>query len=105
MLRILERLRRPGRVRSRRVLIQYAFGPEHEALLSLTRDIHARYCRRHGIDYRIDNAPTSAGRSPHWRKVELLIEAMEQGYDHIAWVDTDCVIVDVSVAIRSGSTK
>lgn len=72
-------------------------------MLSLTRDIHASYCQRHGICYRIDNAPAAAGRSPHWRKVELLIEAMEQGDDQVAWVDTDCVVVDPSVDLFDAS--
>jgi hypothetical protein len=35
--------------------------------------------------------------------VELLIEAMEQGYDRVAWVDTDCVIVDPSVDLFDAS--
>jgi hypothetical protein len=93
------RVQQPGR----RVLIQYGFGPEHESLLALTREIHARYCRRHRIDYRVDTAPPAGGRAPHWRKVELLIAAMEQGYDRIAWVDADCVIVDPSVDLFAAS--
>jgi hypothetical protein len=36
-----------------------------------------------------------------WRKAELLIEAMAEGYDQIAWLDTDCVIVDSSVVFLS----
>ncbi len=91
------------RVSPRRILIQFALGPEHERLLSLTREIHAEYCLRHGIDYRIDNSPASGGRLPYWRKVELLIEAMAEGYDRIAWLDTDCVIVDPSFDLFDAS--
>ena len=54
---------------SKRILIQYASGPEYEQLLSLTSAIHARYCLRHDICHRIDHAPAGLGRSPHWRKV------------------------------------
>ncbi len=89
--------------RQNRTLIQYASGPEHENLLALTFEVHSRYCRQHGIEYWIDNTPDTKGRSPHWRKVELLIEAMAQGYDQVAWVDTDCVIVDPSVDIFAAS--
>lgn len=93
----------PRREPTKRIMIQYAVGTEHEHLLSLTRDIHTRYCLRHGIDYRIDNTPASGGRSAHWRKVELLIEAMAEGYDQIAWLDTDCVIVDPWIDLFSVS--
>ena len=87
-------LQRRWPTRPRRALIQYAFGDEHEELLALTRERHTFYCARHGIDYYGAGGNAGGGRSPHWRKVELLIEAMEEGYDRVAWVDTDCVIVD-----------
>ena len=90
-------------VRPRRVLIQFACGHEHGRLLDLSLELHAAYCRRHGIDYRPIRGEPPVGRSAHWRKVELLIEAMQSGYDQVIWMDTDCVIVDWSYNLFDAS--
>jgi hypothetical protein len=88
----------------RRVMIQYACGDEHGRLLDATRPLHTAYCSWHGIDYWPCREDASVGRSPHWRKVELLIKAMESGYDQAAWLDTDCVIVDPSFNLFNASS-
>jgi hypothetical protein len=87
----------------RRALIQYAVGDEHERLLASTRPLHTRYCVRHGIDYFAFDKTIPAGRPAAWRKVELLIEAMRGGYECVAWLDADCVIVDPVFALLDAS--
>ena len=92
-----------GRPKRRRRLVQYAVGDEHERLLASTREWHDRYCSRHGIEYHATDRTIPIARSPHWRKVELLIEAFADGCDQVVWLDTDCVIVDTSFDIFAAS--
>ena len=67
--------------RPKHLLFQYAYGHEHESLLAMTRKTHTDYCDRHGVEYLVAGSPAERGRSPHWRKVELLAEALQAGYD------------------------
>lgn len=93
-----------GFKRKRRVLLQYACGTEYQHLLGMTKPAHAAYCARFGIGYRAVEEDTCLGaRGPYWRKVELMIEAFRGGYDQVAWLDADCIIVDASYDIFAAS--
>jgi hypothetical protein len=93
-----------GTARPRRALVQYACGDEHCALLAMTRPIHAAYCDRHRIDYlATEEDVCRAARGPYWAKVDRIIEALRSGYEQVAWLDTDCVVVDASYDIFDAS--
>jgi hypothetical protein len=90
--------------RPRRALVQYACGDEHRALLAMTRSIHGAYCDRHQIDYlAMEEDVCTAARGPYWAKVDRIIEALRSGYEQVAWLDTDCVVVDTSYNIFAAS--
>jgi hypothetical protein len=93
-----------GTARPRRALVQYACGDEHRALLAMTRPIHAAYCDHHRIDYlATEEDVCTAARGPYWAKVDRIIEALRSGYEQVAWLDTDCVVVDASYDIFDAS--
>ena len=88
----------------RAALIQYAYGREHVDMLDVCRKRHQRYCDIHDIDYLASAQGLPAlDRPPHWRKVELLIETLAIGYESVAWLDADCVIVDLSFNVFAAS--
>lgn len=55
---------------------------------------HRAYCKRHGYQYRVvDSLPVRLTPSDSsWLKIPLLIHAMEEGWDWVAFVDADCEI-------------
>jgi hypothetical protein len=104
LAKLAEAQRKIMSVARRRVLIQHAFGEEHESWLSATRNIHADYCNRHGIEYRVAGGPARDGRKAYWRKPELLREAMVDGVDQAIWLDSDCVIVKPEFSLFDASS-
>lgn len=80
----------------RRALVQLAAGYDFVRMLDLTADLHSRYCKAWGAELiaRREAKNKKPTRPPHWRKVDLITEALESGYDHILWLDADSVIVD-----------
>ena len=79
-----------------RVLVQYGSRGHYLEMLGAVRARHAAYCVKYDADYHVGgNKPTWSGSKPRaevWRKVELLIELVEQ-YEKILWLDVDSVIV------------
>jgi hypothetical protein len=90
----------PKRKRSgRKALVQLAAGPDFVRMLDLTAAIHARYCAAWGVEfvaYR-EARPRKARRPPHWRKVEVIGKALDDGFEQVLWLDADSVIVDGGV--------
>lgn len=83
----------------RRVMVQYAIGERHEAMLAISRSHHERYCARLGIAYSADDKTPVADKRPHWRKVSLVLEAFAAGFDEVLWLDADSVVIDTSVDV------
>jgi hypothetical protein len=52
------------------------------------------YAARHGYDYRYLNRLT-ADLPVYWMKPHLVAQLLEQGYDAVAWLDTDAVVHDL----------
>jgi hypothetical protein len=77
---------------SRAVLIQQASG-FHAPMLELVASRHAAYCARHGITYWPVLGEAQFSRTPHWNKVVLIRHALDMGFDTVAWLDADTLIV------------
>jgi hypothetical protein len=94
--------KRPGR----RALVQLASGVEFVRMLDLTADIHARYCATWGAEFiaHRESRPRKAARPPHWRKVDVIGEALDQGFDQVLWLDADSIIVDGTANIFAACT-
>ena len=93
----------PARIASppKRMLIQFAVGEPHESLLRLTQDHHAAFCARFGIDYNYRDKTRLTDKRPHWRKVQLIAEALVAGYETVMWMDADAVIMTPKIDIMS----
>lgn len=86
------------------VIIQHAFtyGPEFTDMLRLTYQRHAAYALAHNFDYwhiigGVHDYPIERGG---WDKVKLIHDALEQGYEHIVWIDTDAAIINFECDLR-----
>ena len=87
------------------VLIQQASGASRP-LLELTARRHANYCARHGITYWSLIGDVQIERAPHWNKIVLIRHALALGFQTVAWLDADTLIVrddeDIRGAINGG---
>ena len=88
------------------VLIQQAYPegkfPSYIGMLELTAEHNKKYCERHGFDYwceisENEDMPLGTGG---WRKIELILKALEHGYQYIVWLDADAMIKDVDTDLR-----
>jgi hypothetical protein len=89
----------PRKRPERRALLQLATGGDYCRMLDLTAELHARYCAGVGAEFitRREARPRKASRPPHWRKVELIAEVLDQGVEQVVWLDADSIIVDGTV--------
>jgi hypothetical protein len=89
--------------RGRRALVQLACGMDFVRMLDLTADIHARYCAAWGVEFiaHREGRPRKTTRPLHWRKVDVIGEALDQGVDQVLWLDADSIIVDATVDLFS----
>lgn len=82
------------------VLLQYASGKD-TPLLELSSLSYSTYCDKFGIEYEREHTVDLRSRGPNWAKILLILEKLNQGYEHIFWMDADTLIVDHSTDIRS----
>ena len=60
----------------------------------LTYQRHAAYCTSHGMDYwHLIGHPCPERDTGAWDKVHLIKQALDDGYEFVAWLDTDAAIV------------
>lgn len=88
------------------VLIQQAYPvekfPSYLEMLELTKEHNQKYCDFHGFDYWCEisenkDMPLGTGA---WRKIEMILQALEDGYQYIVWLDTDAMIKDIDTDLR-----
>lgn len=80
------------------VLIQYADGPAHTALLRATGARHSAYAIAHGCDFwHLCGYRNPALMWPRW---EFILRAIQLGYRHVFWLDADAVIVNMAADLR-----
>lgn len=74
-------------------------------MAALTLGRHLQYAKRHGFDYEFYYGNIIPEWNPDyggWAKLALIANAMERGYQHVIWVDTDAIIADLSADLRAG---
>lgn len=85
------------------ILIQHSYpGAGYEPMLDLTRKHNEAYCKKYDIDfqcevYASEAFPISQGA---WLKIELIKQALELGYQYVAWLDADAMIIDTETDLR-----
>jgi hypothetical protein len=82
------------------IVIQHAeplAGYRYDAMLELTRAHHQAYCDRHGYEYRAEISvhPSYNIMQGGWAKIEMLRDALSQGYEQVIWLDADTMIIDL----------
>jgi hypothetical protein len=85
----------------RKVLIQQASG-DYVGMLHVTAAHHRRYAARHDFTFFSIQGDVQFERGPHWNKIRLIRSAFDLGFDFIAWLDTDTLIVDEEISLFDG---
>ena len=72
------------------------------AMLELTEGRHRDYCQKHGIHYKavignpLPEIPPEAG---NWARIKLIKDALEEGFEHVYWLDADTLIYDMDTPL------
>lgn len=69
-------------------VLQFAVG-EYTKMLEVSRQRHLSGCQKFGYSYRCDFELRA--KHPYWHKLEMVIEAVKDGFDYIVWLDADTV--------------
>jgi hypothetical protein len=85
---------------SNAILIQQVSGPI-TPMLELTAGRHADYCGRHRITYWPVFGDVQFSRTPHWNKIALIQQALALGFETVAWLDADTMILQEQEDIRN----
>jgi hypothetical protein len=87
------------------ILIQQVY-PDlgFEKMLELTQEHHKDYCERFGIVYQsiVGNPGDIPPEDGSWGKIELIRQAIADGYEQIVWLDADALIIDMDTNIMEG---
>jgi hypothetical protein len=85
----------------------YEEGSAYAEMIEDWRPHHEDYCQRFGYEYRALIGPQTLtvdarAYSPLWVKAALILERLKSGeHDFFFWLDTDAVIADTRVDLRS----
>jgi len=85
------------------ILIQQASG-DQVPFLQLTRERHAAYATRHGMEFWSVEDQEHPERAPNWEKIVLIQRALSDaaGYEWIFWLDADTMIARLDYDLREG---
>jgi len=80
----------------------YQIGPFSD-MLRLTYQRHAAYAWAHNMEYWPIHASLKPDLWPGgWGKIYAIQLMMQQGYEHVFWIDTDAAITDMDCDLREG---
>lgn len=70
------------------IVLQFGSG-KYRDLLEVSREAHLDACRKYGYAYRCEYSHST--KDPFWHKLVMVNRAMREGYEFIAWIDSDCI--------------
>lgn len=82
------------------IIIQHASEASAAKHVGLYYNRHIQYCIEHDFDYLVKIGPVRYVEHPAWSKFILAVDAFNQGYEYVIWMDTDAFIADSSVDLR-----
>lgn len=91
------------------VLIQQVWEGEfgngsYVPMMELTKERNEAYCLKHGFDYvykiGVEGLALTDVYKGCWTKVELIRDALKQGYEYVVWLDPDALIYDLDTNLR-----
>jgi hypothetical protein len=82
-----------------RALIIQSVDHNYTPYIALTYARHADYAQRCGADYQVFTGVKEAGLHPSWNRIPLFLEALDEGYEKIVWLDADVLVVNPGVNI------
>lgn len=69
-------------------VLQFAVG-DYTKMLDVSRQRHIAGCQRFGYSYRCDFKLRA--KHAYWHKLEMVTEAIRDGFDYIVWLDADTI--------------
>eukprot|EP00466_Bigelowiella_natans_P007457 jgi/Bigna1/81454/fgenesh1_pg.80_\ len=82
------------------VVVSIMQGPmKDKEWIPITKQNHEAYCRERGYTYVLWDQNLSE-RTPHWEKLEAILELMEEDYDILYWTDADSIFTNFSMRIE-----
>jgi hypothetical protein len=84
------------------IIIQSWFTPDYTQMIDLTRDLHAFYAKRHGMDYAANDMTNSAITTglKCYHDIALIKQALDSGYEYVISADIDVIIWDLNRDLR-----
>lgn len=82
-----------------KTLVLTAYDDAFAPLGDITSPIMDRYATRHGCDFRLRRA-RPLYTPPLWWKLQLVTEALVEGYHQVFWLDADMLITNPEIEIR-----
>lgn len=69
---------------------------DHQDYLTVTNHLKAYYCKKYGYAFMFSDKNPHEGRDPHFSKFQILLSALEQGFDYAVWMDCDAAPVNMN---------
>lgn len=66
---------------------------------------HDEYCQKWDIVYQLQFGRVVDGRNPIWDRLNMIQNALREGYDLIVYMDVDSIIVDQNVSLRAAALE
>ena len=63
--------------------------------------INRAYADSHGYDFAVQRESLDPSKTPHWTKLLMLKEFMNEGYGMVFYIDCDAIVTDFSVSVES----
>lgn len=82
------------------VIIQFAEGDTHNAMLELVKPLHSTYAFGHDLDLRVLNDTAPMNAAFFFLRYQYLLDALREGYEYAFYLETDVLINNNDVDMR-----
>lgn len=88
------------------VVCSMALGTEYRHAVRLCLDSQERYCERHGYSRAfLDVPPNGQSRPASWYKIPLALRLLDAGYQHVLWMDADCLVTNSAFRLKQLTSR
>lgn len=82
----------------RTCVLQWVLDDRYAHLLNATWHWHSKQCHKHGYRYIVRTGQYTE-REPCWEEIKFIQDAIEDGFEHIVWLDADTVWTGVPLLV------
>lgn len=81
-------------------ICNFSIGDAYKEKVKWTTVNKKSYCSKHGYDFIDDETVYDVSKPIPWSKIKLLIKYIDQ-YDYLVWIDSDILIMNLSITLES----